>query len=61
LVIKLGALFNKHAKEGALLLGMNRNVSNDKAKKILGWTPITNNEEAILASIDSMVKFGTIK
>lgn len=61
LVINLGALFSKHAKEGALLLGMNRNVSNDKAKKILGWTPIANNEDAILASIDSMVKFGIIK
>ena len=56
--INLAALFNKQAKEAALLLRINRKVSNEKAKKILGWTPISNNEEAILASIDSMMKFG---
>lgn len=56
--INLAALFNKQAKEAALLLKLNRKVSNEKAKKILGWTPISNNEEAILASIDSMIKFG---
>lgn len=60
-VIYSGALFNKQAKEGALLLRMSRNVSNKKAKKILGWTPFSNNEEAILASINSMIKFGLIK
>lgn len=56
-VIYLAALFNKQAKEGALFLRMSRNVSNTKAKKILGWTPIANNEEAILASVNSMIKF----
>ncbi|RFZ75701.1 aldehyde reductase [Lacrimispora amygdalina] len=60
-VIYSGALFNKQAKEGVLLLRMSRNVSNKKAKKILGWTPFSNNEEAILASINSMIKFGLIK
>lgn len=57
----LAALFNKQAKEVALLLRMNRNVSNAKAKKILGWKPIANNEEVILASINSMIKFEIIK
>lgn len=60
-VVYFAALFNKQAKEGALLLRMSRNVSNTKAKKVLGWKPIANNEEAILASIDSMVKFEIIK
>jgi nucleoside-diphosphate-sugar epimerase len=60
-VIYLAALFNKQAKEAALLLRMSRNVSNAKAKKILGWTPVANNEEIILASINSMIKFGIIK
>jgi nucleoside-diphosphate-sugar epimerase len=60
-VIYLAALFNKQAKEGALLLRMSRNVSNTKARSILGWKPIANNEEAILASINSMIKFGIIK
>lgn len=60
-VIYLAALFNKQAKEGALLLRMSRNVSNTKAKSILGWKPIANNEEAILASINSMINFGIIQ
>ena len=57
----LAALFNKQAKEAALLLRISRNVSNAKAKKILGWKPIANNEEVIFGSINSMIKFGIIK
>jgi len=60
-VIYLAALFNKQAKEAALLLRMSRNVSNINAKKILDWKPLANNEEAILASINSMIKFEIIK
>lgn len=60
-VICLAALFNKQAKEAALLLRMSRNVSNTKAKKTLDWKPISTNEEIILASLDSMVKYELIK
>lgn len=60
-VIKLGAKFNSEASEGKLLLEMNRNVSNQQARNILGWTPMYTQEEAILASIDSMTKYGVIK
>lgn len=60
-IISLGALFNAEAKEGKLLLEMSRNVSNTKAKEILGWNPISNIEETILASVNSMNKYGIIK
>jgi nucleoside-diphosphate-sugar epimerase len=46
---------------GNLMAKANRNVSNAKAKEILGWTPIANNEEAILASVESIVKLGILK
>lgn len=59
-VLRVGALFNAQAKHGALFLKINRRVSNAKAKEILGWTPMGNNEEAILASAESMKKFGMI-
>jgi nucleoside-diphosphate-sugar epimerase len=59
-VLNIAALFNAEARHGALFLKVNRNVSNAKAKNILGWTPIANNEEAILASAKSMAKFGMI-
>ncbi|WP_379128527.1 SDR family oxidoreductase [Paenibacillus sp. sgz500958] len=60
-VIYAAALFNEQAKEAALLLRMNRNVSNNKAKKMLGWAPIATNEETILASINSMIEYGILK
>lgn len=60
-VLYFAALFNQQAKQATSLLKINRNVSNAKAKKVLGWTPIANNEEAILASMKSMIKFGVIK
>lgn len=43
------------------MLRANRNTSNEKAKKVLGWQPIANNEEATLATIESMLKFGNIQ
>jgi nucleoside-diphosphate-sugar epimerase len=60
-IVYLAALFNKQAKVGALMVRLNRNVSNAKAKKVLGWTPIAKNEEIVLVSIESMVKFGIVK
>jgi nucleoside-diphosphate-sugar epimerase len=60
-VIYFAALFNKQANEGALSLRMSHNVSNKKAREVLGWKPIVNIEETILASINSMIKFGIIK
>ncbi|KIT88764.1 putative reductase [Staphylococcus aureus] len=59
-ILSLGAKFNHQAKEGKLLLDMNRNVSNERAKTLLGWEPIATQEEAILAAIDSMAKFHLI-
>jgi nucleoside-diphosphate-sugar epimerase len=43
------------------MLRANRSTSNAKVKKILGWKPIANNEEAIVATIKSMIKFGNLK
>jgi nucleoside-diphosphate-sugar epimerase len=60
-VLSIAALFNPQAKQAASLLKINRNVSNEKAKKILSWTPIATNEQAILTSMESMIKFGMIK
>lgn len=59
-VVRLAAWFNPKAKAIAPMLGVNRNASNEKAKRVLGWQP-RSNEEAILATAESMVKFGHIK
>lgn len=60
-VVYLAALFNKQARLVAPLLRISRNISNAKARKVFGWTPVANNEEAILAAVQSIVKFGVIK
>lgn len=55
--MNIGALFNQRAKEGKLLMEINRDISNEKAKQLLGWKPTKTNEEAVLAGIDSMIKY----
>lgn len=59
-LLKLGSLFNEQAKQGAMFVNINRNVSNAKAKNVLGWKPIASQEETILTSVDSMIKFNLI-
>ena len=58
--VRVAALFNARAKNIASMLKASRNVSNEKARTVLGWEPMANNEEATLASLRSMVKFGNI-
>jgi len=60
-VMYMAALFNKQAKDAAHLLKVSRNISIAKAKKVLGWTPMASNEQAILAAAKSMVTFGIVK
>lgn len=59
--LSLGAKFNNEAKEGKLLMDINRNVSNQRAKTVLGWKPIATQEEAILAAVDTMIEYELIK
>lgn len=60
-VLSIAALFNSQAKQSIALLTINRNVSNAKARKVLGWLPVATKEEAILASMESMIHYGMIK
>jgi len=60
-ILHLAALFNAQARAGAMFLRVNRKVSNEKAKEMLGWTPISTNEQTILASLESMIKYGVVK
>jgi len=56
-VITLAGLFNHKAAEGALLLRLNRNLSNERARQILSWKPRYSIEETILASVDNLSKY----
>ncbi len=58
----LGGMFSPRLKNIASMLRAKRDrVSNEKAKRILGWEPIAGNEQAIIASVESMIKFGNLK
>jgi nucleoside-diphosphate-sugar epimerase len=59
-IVRIAALFSPTAKQAATQLGKIKNASSEKARTILGWTPRTN-EEAILASAESLFRFGAIK
>jgi nucleoside-diphosphate-sugar epimerase len=37
-----------------------KNATNEKAKRMLGWAP-RSNEEAIVATAESLVRFGLLK
>jgi len=58
--VRIAAMFNKDAKAILPLVGIYRNASNEKARRLLGWQPGSNNE-AILASAKSLVKYDHIK
>ena len=58
-MVRLSAPFNSRARAIAPMLGINRNASNEKARRILGWQP-RSNEEAILASVESLAEFHPI-
>lgn len=59
-LLRLAALFNARAREALYMSKLNREISNEQAKTILGWTPVSSKEEAILAAVDSMIKFSMI-
>lgn len=58
--VRLAALFSAKAKVIAPMLGVSRKASNQKAKERLGWQP-RSKEEALLASAESLLKYGAIK
>ena len=59
-ILRIAALFSPVAKNIVPQLGRIKHASNEKAKTVLGWKPRTN-EEAILASAESILRFGFIK
>ena len=59
-LIRVGAWFNPLAREILPELGKRKNGSNAKAKQMLGWQP-RSNEEAILATGESLVKLGLLR
>jgi hypothetical protein len=54
-VVRLASLLDPAVKLILPELGKKKNGSNAKAKRVLGWKP-RSNEEAILATAESLLK-----
>jgi nucleoside-diphosphate-sugar epimerase len=59
-LVRLAALRDPAVRQIVPDLGKIKNATNQKAKTVLGWTP-RSNEEAIVATAESLVRLGLLK
>jgi nucleoside-diphosphate-sugar epimerase len=58
-LVRLAALRDPAVKQILPELGKQKNGSNEKARRVLGWTP-RSNEEAIVATAESLLRLGLL-
>lgn len=58
-VVRVAALFSPTMRQVVGELGTSRQVSNEKARRVLGWSPRPN-EEVLLATATSLVDHGLV-
>lgn len=59
-LVRVAALREPAVKQIIPELGKEKNASNEKAKRVLGWTP-RSNEECVVATAESLVRLGLLK
>ncbi len=59
-LVRLASLRDPAVKLILPELGKNRNATNEKARRMLGWTP-RSNEESLVATAESLVRLGLLK
>jgi nucleoside-diphosphate-sugar epimerase len=59
-LVRLAALRDPAIRLILTELGKYKNATNEKAKRILGWTP-RSNEDSILATAESLIRLGLLK
>ena len=58
--VRLAAIFDASVRQIVPELGKSKNATSEKAKRMLGWAP-RSNEEAIVATAESLVQLGLLK
>ena len=59
-LVRLAALRDPSVKQVLPELGKTKSATNEKARRLLGWSP-RSNEEAVLATAESLVRLGLLK
>jgi nucleoside-diphosphate-sugar epimerase len=59
-MVRLVAIKDPAVKQLLPELGKKKNATNEKAKRLLGWAP-RSNEEAIVATAESLIRLGLLK
>lgn len=59
-LVNLAAFVSPVAKQAATELGKIKDASNEKAKRVLGWAP-RSNDEAIVATATSLIEVGALR
>ena len=59
-LVRLASLRDPAVKQIVPELGKRKNATNEKAKRVLGWSP-RSNAESIVATAESMVRLGLLK
>jgi nucleoside-diphosphate-sugar epimerase len=59
-VVRLASLRDPAVKQILPELGKRRNATNEKARRILGWAP-RSNEEAVVATAESLLRLGLLR
>ena len=58
-LVRIGASFNPLARQAVPELGKRKNASSEKARRMLGWAP-RSNEDAIVATAESLQRLGLL-
>lgn len=59
-LLHVAGRFNQQAKEANLMLQLDHHVSNQKAREVLGWQPISTASQAVLAAVDTLQRIHQI-
>ena len=59
-ILKIVALFDPAVGQIIPELGKSKNATNEKARRVLGWTPHSN-EESLVATAESLMRLGLLK
>jgi nucleoside-diphosphate-sugar epimerase len=59
-LVRLAALRDRAVQQIVPELGKRKNATNEKARRVLGWSP-RSNEDAIVATAESLVRLGLLK